>query len=99
MTTRTDATQARDDLRCLTADGYPLAWLADRIGVHRDSLSRTRSGKYGQVSAYTARLIHQQHHQLHGTNPTDHGTTRGGTSLALLTAGRNGWTTRKDTQQ
>jgi hypothetical protein len=98
MSPRIDAGPARADLRCLTADGYPLNWLAGRIGVHPHSLSRIRSGKFAQVNAYTAHLIERHHHQLHGTNPADHGATRGGTSLALLIAGRNGWTnTRKDT--
>jgi hypothetical protein len=93
MNTLTDAAPARDQLRELSAEGYPLNWLADRLGVSHDGLRNIRAGRHAHINTYTARLINRLHRALHNTDPTDHGVSRFGTSIALLTAGRNGWTT------
>lgn len=89
-----DAAPTRGQLRDLAARGFPLAWIARRIGVSPDSLSPVRAGKQPSISAYTARSINRLHHQLADATSADHGIREGVAAQTRLTAARSGWTER-----
>lgn len=90
--------EAARQLRELTADGYPMSWLAQQTHTSPTTLYAIRAGQRSLIHWTTAEAIADAHQTLHGTNPAHYGLTHGAIGTALLTAGRRGWThTRKDT--
>lgn len=77
-----DATPARQQLRDLASGGFPAAWIADRIGMARNSIIAIRGGRQKRVHSYAARTIARLHAELQGANPLDHGITRQGATIA-----------------
>ncbi len=93
MSALVDATTARLQLRELAADGYPLTWLADQLGVSATGLGGIRSGRQKRSRTYTLHAIHRLHRQLAGTTPDQHGIEAGRAAWTRLIAARGGWTT------
>jgi len=93
MSARVDAAPARDHLRALAVCGFPLSFLADRIGTHRSGLSAIRRGERPRTSPYMAHSISRIHQELAGATPGDHGIPEGPVAWTRLIAARNGWTT------
>lgn len=96
MTTYTDAAPARSQLQALAAEGFPIPWLAEAIGMSPSGLGEIQSGHTARTTPYTLRAIATTYHTLHGTNPADYGLTHGAIGRALLAAGRHGWTTERE---
>lgn len=91
------AIEAARQLRELTADGYPLNWLAQQTLTSESTLGAIRAGRRHYIHWAVAEAITDAYLHLRGTNPATHGITAHATGIAQLTAGRNGWTTtRKD---
>jgi hypothetical protein len=86
-----DATTAQRQLRELAADGFPLTFLADRLGVSPQGLGGIRSGRQQRSQPYTLHSIHRLHRTLHGTMPAQHGVPEGIAATTRLIAARGGW--------
>ncbi|MBM9510049.1 hypothetical protein [Actinacidiphila acididurans] len=88
-----DATQARAQLQALAVDGYPVTWLAARIGCAASGLGQIRSGQRAHTHRSIAARIHDLHHQYAGTPATDHSVPDHDSSITRTIAGREHWTT------
>lgn len=91
MTDLADATPARQQLQALAAEGFPIPWLAEAVGMSPSGLGEIQSGHTARTSAYALRAIATTYAVVHGTNPADHGIRPGSISLTLLAAGRHRW--------
>jgi len=94
MTVLADAVTARWQLRELAVAGYPLTWLADRLGVSPQGLGGIRSGRQQRSRPYTLHAIHRLYQQLAHTTPDRHGIPSGPAASTRLIAARKGWTRR-----
>jgi len=97
MSDLADATPARQQLQALAAEGFPVPWLAEAIGMSPSGLGAIQKGQRTRTSAYALRAIATTYAVVHGTNPADHGIRPGSISLTLLAAGRHGWTQKEVT--
>lgn len=86
-----DAAPARQQLRDLAAQGFPAVWIADRIGMSRNSIIAIRGDRQKRVHSYAARAIARLHAELQGANPTDHGITKQGATIAGWLPLFKGW--------
>jgi hypothetical protein len=86
-----DATPACDQLRDLATGGFPAVWIADRIGVSRNSIIAIRGGRRARIHPYTAAAIARLHDRLADTNPADHGVTKHGTTVSQWLPLTRGW--------
>jgi hypothetical protein len=86
-----DATPTREHLRELATGGFPAVWIADRIGMSRNSIIAIRSGRQKRVRSYAARAIARLHAELQGANPTDHGITKHAATIAGWLPVFKGW--------
>jgi hypothetical protein len=86
-----DAAPAREQLRDLATGGFPAVWIANRIGMSRNSIIAIRSGRQKRVRTYAARAIARLHAELQGANPTDHGITKQGATIAGWLPAFKGW--------
>ncbi|NUP46179.1 MAG: hypothetical protein HOW97_02525 [Catenulispora sp.] len=90
------AVEACRQLRELTADGYPVNWLARQTHTAPSTLYAIRAGQRQFIHWTVAEVIDDAYRTLHGTDPTTRGLTHGAIGTALLTAGRNGWTSTRE---
>lgn len=86
-----DATPSRQQLRELAGQGFPAAWIANRLGLGRKTVVDIRSGIRPMVLTYTARAINRLHTELQGADPTDHGVSRQAASNAQSLPLARGW--------
>lgn len=92
MTTKlADATKARGQLQDMAVRGFPLSWLAERLGASAQGLGTIRNGKQRRTSTYTAGAIGRLYEQLRGTVAADHGISEGPAARNRLIASRGGW--------
>lgn len=91
-----DAARPRTQLRELAAAGYPLPWLAARVGMSTSGLQAIQNGRNSRTSTYAALRINATWQQYRGTSPASNGIRPGSTCLARLQAARHGWTTTQE---
>ncbi len=96
MTRLTDAAPARDRLRELAVEGYPLTFLADLTLVSPDTLGAVRSGRRTRIQQAVHQAITYACALLHGTDPAQHGVPDGPAASTRLLAARAGWTTSSE---
>ena len=97
MTDLADAAPGRQQLQALAAEGFPIPWLAEAIGMSPSGLAAIQKGQRTRTTTYALRAIATTYAVFHGTNPADHGIRPGSISLTLLAAGRHGWTRKEVT--
>lgn len=83
---------ARDQLRSLAAQGYPVDWLAGYTLLSGGTLTHLRSGRSRQITARVAFEIATAFLLLNGVDPDIHDVGSRGIHIALLQAARGGWT-------
>ncbi len=86
------ADAARDQLRSLAVQGYPVGWLADYMALSTNTLTRIRSGRARLMHARVAAEIAIAYLLLNGVDPAEHGVGSRGIHIAHLQAARGGWT-------
>jgi hypothetical protein len=87
----TDAGPACGQLQDMAVRGFPLSWLAERLGASAQGLGTIRNGKQRRTSTYTAGAINRLYEQLRGTVAADHGISEGPAAWNRLIAARGGW--------
>lgn len=97
MTGREAALQAAGQLQELTADGYPMAFVADTALLSPGVLYAIRAGHRQRIQYDTRDAITHTYLHLRGTDPAARGIPPGPICVAQLTAGRNGWTRKEET--
>jgi hypothetical protein len=91
MTPTSAAAVARDQLRSLAAQGYPINWLGDYSLLSTNTLTCLRSGRARRITARVAEEIASTFLLLNGVSPAVHGVPARGIHMALLQAARGGW--------
>lgn len=87
----TDARPACSQLQDMAVRGFPVSWIAERIGVSGQGLYPVRSGRQCRISTYTAGAIGRLYEQLRGTVAAEHGIPEGPAAWNRLIAARGGW--------
>jgi hypothetical protein len=96
MPVLTDAGPARGQLQDMAVRGFPVSWIAGRIGASGQGLYPIRSGKQARTHTYTAAAINRLYQQLRGSTSADHGISEGPAAFNRLITARGGWTARPD---